>query len=86
MAAMTIDLADAMDALTGIGDAALSEYHGTLHVYLPSAAAYGAFAAALAARLTGHTRVHYSRRYAYQLTDAGRAALPPAETVLDAAR
>jgi len=31
-------------------------------------------------------RVRYSRRYAYQLTDAGRAALPPAETVLDAAR
>jgi hypothetical protein len=56
MATTTIDLADAIDALTGIEDAALTEHHGTLHVYLPSVAAYGAFAAALAARLTGNTR------------------------------
>jgi hypothetical protein len=51
MATTTIDLADAIDALTGIEDAALTEHHGTLHVYLPSAAAYGVFTAALTVKL-----------------------------------
>jgi hypothetical protein len=52
----TIDLADAIDALAEAcdpGTASLTEHDGTLHVYVTSVTAWGAFCAALAVRLAG---------------------------------